>query len=413
MKFVRKKILIIPLGIIFSIILIVFLFNYAINVYTDYRMQRLPHMRVILEVDITQFLESLAKDRDETFYSIMEEVKKELKINQKQNVFYLIQNKFIEKQISMSKYYGSVKENDDNIIDSLMSITKKALDGDGEVIRNRLDQYGIYKPLIQKKNDWQLVVEFPLESKNREEEVKQLLQGYALLEFRLVKDPELTINIMQKIDNILAGTTNRNLNSTSTTRNVIKEMTEDEFAKIHPFFSVALLNPQSTTADAYIREGDREKIDVILSKPDVQNVIPIDAEFVFSAKPITQLEGKDIYVLYFVSKNPELTGRVIKDVSANVDPNTSSPIINIEMNIEGAKEWSRITGNNIGKRIAIMLDGIVYTAPIVKSKITGGRSQLEGMENLKEAKLIEIVLKAGALPAPLNIISQEFIEVKN
>src|SRR4030067_1189450 len=151
MKYTRRKILFISFGVIFSLVLIVFLFNYAINVYTHYRMQKLPHIRVILEVNIPQFLESLAKNRDETYHSIMGEVKAELKINQNQNVFQLVQKKFFTKQIAMSKYYGNVQDSDDNIIASLMNKTTKALERDVEVIRNRVDQYGVFEPEIQKQ----------------------------------------------------------------------------------------------------------------------------------------------------------------------------------------------------------------------------------------------------------------------
>jgi preprotein translocase subunit SecD len=113
--------------------------------------------------------------------------------------------------------------------------------------------------------------------------------------------------------------------------------------------------------------------------------------------------------MYMVNKVPELKGGVITNATANIDPNTSRPTVNMEMNSEGAKSWARITVANVGKRIAIMLDGVVFSAPIVRSKIVGGRSQIDGMENIEEAKILEIVLQAGALPAPFHLISQEII----
>ena len=97
--------------------------------------------------------------------------------------------------------------------------------------------------------------------------------------------------------------------------------------------------------------------------------------------------------MYMVNKAPELTGGVITDAVATIDPNSSAPIVNMTMNSEGATEWARITGANVGKRIAIMLDGVVFSAPSVRNKIPGGRSQIEGMGDLNEAKLLEIVLK--------------------
>jgi len=110
-----------------------------------------------------------------------------------------------------------------------------------------------------------------------------------------------------------------------------------------------------------------------------------------------------------VNKAPELTGGVITDAVATIDPNSSAPIVNMTMNSEGATEWARITGANVGKRIAIMLDGVVFSAPSVRNKIPGGRSQIDGMGDLSEAKLLEIVLKAGALPAPVDIIEERTV----
>ncbi len=120
-------------------------------------------------------------------------------------------------------------------------------------------------------------------------------------------------------------------------------------------------------------------------------------------------EGERIFVLYTLKKEPELTGGVIINARSNIDPNSNSAVVYMEMNSEGAADWARITGANIGKRISIVLDNVVYSSPVVKSKITGGSSQIEGMENIKEAKLLEIVLKAGALPAPLKIIEERTV----
>jgi preprotein translocase subunit SecD len=170
-----------------------------------------------------------------------------------------------------------------------------------------------------------------------------------------------------------------------------------------------MINPESNTADAYVKEDERNKLQLMLNRPEVQKIIPNNVEFIFSAKPATYQDGKGIYVLYLVNKNPELTGGVITDATANIDPNTSAPIVSMTMNSEGATEWARITGANVNKRIAIILDGVVFSAPNVNQKIVGGRSQIEGMEDLEEAKLLEIVLKAGALPAPVDIIEERTV----
>jgi preprotein translocase subunit SecD len=104
-----------------------------------------------------------------------------------------------------------------------------------------------------------------------------------------------------------------------------------------------------------------------------------------------------------------LTGGVIVDARASVSPEDNRPIVNMEMNSEGSREWARITGANVGKRIAISLDNAIFSAPTVINKIVGGRSQITGLEAPGEARLLEIVLRAGALPAPVTIVEQRTV----
>jgi len=231
---------------------------------------------------------------------------------------------------------------------------------------------------------------------------------------------------MQKIDDVLAGkvldstkvvSENKETESTPTDTSVASadtttpeaELSEEEFRKQHPFFSIALLDQQGRSADAYVKAEDKNKLELMLSRPDVQKVIPNNVEFKFQARSQKDPDGNEFFVMYLVNKEPELTGGVITDATANIDPNTSAPIVSMTMNSEGATEWARITGANVNKRIAIMLDGGIFSAPVVKGKIPGGRSQIEGMADLNEAKLLEIVLKAGALPAPVDIIEERSV----
>ncbi|HSQ74238.1 MAG TPA: protein translocase subunit SecD, partial [Bacteroidota bacterium] len=142
---------------------------------------------------------------------------------------------------------------------------------------------------------------------------------------------------------------------------------------------------------------------------DIKRVIPNDVQFIWSAKPQIVEGGKKYYTLYPVKRSPELTGGVVTTAQATLDPSYNQPIVTMEMNSDGSREWSRITGANVGKRIAIVLDDAVFSAPVVRGKISGGNSQIEGMDNLDEARLLEIVLKAGALPAPVEIIEQRSV----
>ncbi len=379
-------------------------------------------MRVVLEVNTGQLVEKLAKDPDDVFKKTLAEAQKEAELSD-EPVVDIIGRKLIEKGIRLSRYFGSVRQTDDEILKSLKEDAEDAVTRAMEIIRNRVDQYGVSEPSIQRQGSRRIIVELP--GVAREEEAKQLLQGTALLEFRLLKDPQLAYSIMQKIDNVLAGKSavdstsenkgeNKNEVVSDTTNPADttapeEQLSEEEFKKQHPFFSVALLDPQGRSADAYVYAQDRNKLELMLKRPDVQKVIPNNVDFVFSAKPEKSPDGREYYKLYTVNKEPELTGGVITDAVATIDPNTSGAVVNMTMNSEGATEWARITGANIGKRIAIILDGVAYNAPVVKGKIPGGRSVIEGMENLQEAKLLEIVLKAGALPAPVDIIEERTV----
>jgi preprotein translocase subunit SecD len=383
-------------------------------------------MRVVLEVNTAKLLEKLANNPDKTFVSLLEESFKESETTD-ESIVDVLARKLQSKGIRLSRYFGNIRQDDAEIISKLKSDADDAVTRAIEIIRNRVDQYGVSEPSIQRQGARRVIVELPGVAK--EEEAKQLLQGTALLEFRLVKEPEFTYQIMDRIDKKLAAVLSGNdsllaslntdnqktdtakSNDTSAVSDTTnKQLTEEEFRKQHPFFSAALLDPQGRSADAFVKEDDRNKILRWLSLPEIQKEMPDNVEFVFSAKSITTTEdGKKVYMMYLVNKQPELTGGVITDAVATLDPNTSAPIVNMEMDSEGAVEWARITGANINKRIAIMLDGKVFSAPVVRNKITGGRSQIEGMENLDEAKLLEIVLKAGALPAPVDIIEERIV----
>ena len=381
-------------------------------------------MRVVLEVNTGKLIEKLAKNPDETFRAVLAEAQQESERTD-ESVVDILARKFTERGIRLSRYFGTIRDDDSQILSSLTDNAEDAVNRAVEIIRNRVDQYGVSEPSIQRQGSRRIIVELP--GIAREEEAKKLLQGTALLEFRIVREADFTFPVMQKIDDVLAGKvlddttqvvsedkatettpTDTSIAATDTTTPE-GELSEEEFRKQHPFFSIALLDPQGRSADAYVKVADKNKLELMLNRPDVQKVIPNNVEFRFQARSQIDAEGNEFFVMYLVNKDPELTGGVITDATANIDPNTSAPIVTMTMNSEGATEWARITGANVNKRIAIMLDGGIFSAPVVKGKIPGGRSQIEGMADLNEAKLLEIILKAGALPAPVDIIEERSV----
>ena len=373
-------------------------------------------MRVVLEVNVVRLLEDLAKNKDDVFAQIMNEVREEVKISEESPVV-ILRRKFEARQIRMSRYYGSLRDDNDKVASMLEDETTKAIDRAIEIVGNRVNQYGVSEPSIQKLGGTRINVELPGVSK--EAEVRQLLQGTALLEFKMLKDPDVGYAVMKAIDNTLAATgavdtTDTTLVALASTTDTTKittpegEMDAEEFAKKHPFFTVALVS-QQYPGEALVAEENRDKIRRWLERDDVIRSIPGDIQFLWSAKPRILEGGKRYFVLYPVKSTPELTGGVIVNAKATLDPGFNQPIVTMEMNSEGSREWARITGANVNKRIAIVMDNAVFSAPVVRGKIPGGHSQIEGMDNLDEARLLEIVLKAGALPAPVDIIEQRSV----
>ena len=146
-----------------------------------------------------------------------------------------------------------------------------------------------------------------------------------------------------------------------------------------------------------------------MQNPEIKKAVPDNIEFIYDAKGQRDANGTNYYRMYMVNKDAEITGGVIVDAQANIDPTNSAPVVTMQMNSEGARDWARITGSNINKRCAIVLDGVVYSAPVIQSKIPSGSSQITGSANMEEAKLLEIVLKAGALPAPIDVLEQRTV----
>ncbi len=364
-------------------------------------------MYLVMEVNTAKLLEKLVKNPDDDFKAYLSAAAEEAKLSDAE-VVGLLAAKIKADGKRLSRYFGSIREDDDAIMARLQEQEADAVTRAIEIINNRVNQYGVSEPNIQKQGSRRIIVELPGVAKK--EEAKRLLQGSALLEFKLVKESEFTIPIMNRIDEVLATQfkNNKDSSSVSDTTNT-QDLSEEEFAQQHPFYSVALINPQSPYADAFVKESEKNKVIAYLRRPEVKNVIPDNVEFLFDAKPFTTQEGEKIFKLYLVNKEAELTGGVIVDAMANIDPQTTEPIVTMQMNSEGGREWARITGSNINKRCAIILDAAVYSAPTIQGKIPGGSSRITGMGDMNEAKLLQIVLKAGALPAPVDIIEERTV----
>jgi len=340
----------------------------------------------------------------------------------------LLAKEFQDRGIRMSRYYYNIRDDDAKIIGQLQSETEKAVDRAIEIVRNRVDQYRVSEPNIQKQGSRRIIVELP--GVKDENEVRRLLQGTAKLEFKLLKDPAIVFKVMQSINDYLTGKVEGDTSAEAQKKapkeqqkpvDALSELTggekssgptdtteEAKFMKENPFFT--FVRPDQQSGEGFVDAKNRDKVIRLLARPDIQRLLPSDFQFLWSNKTVVDSRtGDQFYTLFGVKSTPELTGGVVVNAQASVDPEDNRPIVNMEMSSDGAREWARITGANINKRVAIALDNAVYSAPVVQQKITGGRSRITGMESANEARLLEIVLKAGALPAPVTIIEQRSV----
>ncbi len=443
-------------------------------------------MYVTLEVNVVKMIEESAQReaKDKIFNQVIQATKEEAKISD-ENVIDIFLSKFNEiarpKGKSLLNYFSVTDFKDaseEKIIERLRENANDAIDQALEVIRQRIDKYGVAEPNIQKQGERRILLELP--GVSDEEQVLQLLKTTARLEFNLVKNNHRIVKSFYKIDKLLVEQAKRRkkqkqdtsesaisgLSTTATpesdtlaaadssqtveesssisdttaaqadTADPYAGMSEEEaqkqYLEDHPFTTLFMTYyipeaedqqsmPVNYTTDQFPKQGTYsftiyeqtiDKFNEILSRPEVKALLPADIKIAMEANPIQRILKENnvkAYNFYALKAEPELTGEVITDARATFDPTTNQPIVTMGMNAEGSERWARITGANIGKRIAIILDGRVYSAPVVQVKITGGRSQITGMADAEEAHLLQIVLKAGALKAPVKIIQERIV----
>lgn len=345
-------------------------------------------MYLVLEVDLIDLVEERAWNKDDTFRDIIAEVKESAEAGNSQ-VIDLLVTEFRKRNIRMSRYFYEVRDSDEEIIGKLRKEAQDAVVRAKEIIRNRVDQYGVAEPVIQSQGLRRIIVALP--GVSDEDRVRKLLKGTAKLEFKLVRDNESMLQAFERINRYLAQRETPD-DSTETVSNPLYE-------------NIAVMQ----NGQAYAPEYSREYLTGLFQREDIQKQLPKDSEIRLSARSITGSDGETFYDMYLLKKSPELTGGVITEAKATFGASALQPEVTMRMNSDGTAKWARITGANIGRRIAIVLDGAVYSAPVVESKIPGGSSVINGIESIEEAQDLEIVLKAGALPAPVRIIEERTV----
>ena len=396
-------------------------------------------MYIALEVDIPTLIENIAINKDQKLSSVFENIRKEISASPEADFFDLFSVLIDKKQLKLSRYYYDYGSSTNDITSALKEEAEDAINRVLEILQNRIDQFGVAEPTIQKQGNQRIIVE--LAGVQNSERARSLLESTALLEFYLVKDVTATNDLMIKIDQILKKdksvasvakelkSENKKLDSTSNDQAVsVSELfgaaepseeadsaivDEDIFAE-RPFSSML----RSLGNSIGVPEKNTYAIKKLIEKPEVQErLASIGANFLFSHKAeeyaLTDGSVEKMYALYLLDDQAELTGGVVEEAKANLGPqgttSAGQPIVNLSMNSDGARKWAIMTGSNIGRQVAIVLDKKVHMAPNIREKISGGGTLIEGFASIDEAKDIAIVLRAGALPAPVDIVEERVI----
>ena len=355
----------------------------------------------------------------------------------------------VNPNVQLASYFNTqlrdrIKLNDDN--DAVIKVVKEeaagAYDRTYEILRQRIDKFGVAQPTIQQlRASERILVELP--GVKDPQRVRKLLQGTAQLEFWLTYDNAEAYRMLEQVDDFVASIGGVDakeetaeevaqaeeqpvsegdslLNALGADKGNDAEAANDELTKTHPLFNENMLMPNINQqgglmagpvvgyAHGKSREAITRMIDAALEKRIIDSRT---VKFLWAAKPVQ--DGSDIYQLYAIRINTRdgsalLDGSVITDARQDFS-NAGGNEISMTMNSEGAREWKRITGENVGNCIAIVLDNLVYSAPVVNGEIAGGRSSITGAFTLEEAKDLANILKSGKLPAPAVIVQEAVV----
>ncbi|TVQ70725.1 MAG: protein translocase subunit SecD, partial [Balneolaceae bacterium] len=364
-------------------------------------------MHVTLELATNQLIQELAGEyADEEFNEILATANQRARESNTDVIAEFVMV-FEERdaEARMSRYFRSDADNitrrstNAEIQQWLQEQRDAAVNRAIEIVRNRIDRFGVTEPSIVRQGNNRLVVELP--GVTDEERVRDLLRGTARLEFRLTADPD---DLRHSLERVIAHF----------------EPHEDEFdledqweeldqeRQENPLLQVFLPQGQGVTFGS-AAGADTAQVNQLIRQPEVQRLLPRDITLMWTANPQFEMEGRNYYSLIGVRRQVELTGDVVTEARPTFDQHTNRPEVSMTMNRQGARVWARVTGANIGRPIAIALDGVIYSYPVVQGQITGGRSSITGLASSAEAEDLVNILMSGALPAPLNIVQERTV----
>lgn len=363
-------------------------------------------MHVTLEVGTPQLVYELAGQYADTTLQNIINVADERALQNGTDFINELVQEFEQRDSNarLSRYFRSDADNinrrstNEEIQQYLESQRDDAVERAIDIIRTRVDRYGVTEPSILKQGNNRVVVELP--GVANKERVRSLLKGTARLEFRLAAPPE-DLNSARKQ---IVGYFDQQAASGDTTDTAQVQNGQNALMQV--------LNPRPRNqyVFGYAAADDTARVNELLNRTEVQDMIPRNTDLLWGATPFqTTQQGTEMFELIGVRESVEMTGEVIEEAQVTFDATTNAPQVSMNMNSEGARRWARITGANIGKPIAIVLDGYVYSYPNVNTKIANGRSVIEGIGEVTEAEDLVNILLSGALPAPLDIVEERTV----
>ena len=410
-------------------------------------------MNVTLEVSVSDIIRSLSNNNpDPTFTRALANATERQKSSQKDYIDLFVEEYTkLDPGARLSAVFSTFEMKDritpqtpnKEVIAIIRTEVQGAIQNSFNVLRTRIDRFGVVQPNIQQLGtSGRILVELP--GIKEPERVRKLLQGSANLEFwetynlQEIYEPILAANTLirdLKVAGSVAKDTtakalavgkdttkavdqqNALLAKLATTDTSSKQQTAEEWRQDYPLFAVLQLNQNENSVGSgpvvgYVLGRDTSTVTKYLSNPKVRELLPRDLKFVWSVNSVDKKTQLFQLIALKVSNRegkPSLAGDVITDASDDFQQTGGSAKVNMKMNPEGSKAWARLTRDNIGRSVAIVLDGYAYSFPTVQNEITGGSSEITGLESAAEAKDLANVLKSGKMPAPARIVQEDVV----
>ena len=401
-------------------------------------------MNVVLEISVPDVVDFLADHKQDAAYQKALETAKQEEMHSPKDFISLFVDAFhkdasghkLAEIFATQQLKGKVstQSTDEEVEKALREEVASAIDNSYNVVTNRIDQYGVVQPNIQKLEgqEGRLMVEMP--GIREPERMRKLLQGSANLEFwETYNNQEITPYLTQLDQRLANGETKVDTAATDSTKKVqAKAAATPKFAlnknnaakgedaqmaalkKMHPLLSMLQTIPgDALSLVGYANVRDTADINKIIYGQLAKQILPSDLKLLWSAKPEDGLNKKNVYGLYALKITTSdgrapLEGDVVTDAKDDFDQH-GRPQVSMTMNSEGAREWAALTKANVGKAIAIVLDGVVYSAPRVNGEISGGQSSISGNFTIEDTKDLANTLKSGRMPAPAKIVQEEVV----